>query len=281
VKPASSKKGDPAVVAIGEAVKKLGDEYRAYLKDPAKMVVRQTSDYFIISPSPDVTPDALIKAMERSLAPDARVDAYVKWQLMSGLPSIVDDKDVGKLIRLYSRAPLPGRHPGMDRQALQRALQSVGASNVSNETQVNAEFGKVLTQYAAQNAPMVNYRMALFQRMPVRPDAIAAGWEDVRQRVQLGAPAGALTDVLDSSTRSWMLTHANAQQKRLMRDLITSVWKEADNREIQPYDRVAWDERSNLLTWRNSAAASPGRLKTLIDDLLKSENNPGGGMGLN
>jgi hypothetical protein len=277
-KPVSSKKVDPSVTAINDAVKKLGDEFRAYLKDPEATPIRQTSDYFTTSPNPDVTPEVIYKTLERSLASDARVDAYVKWQLLSGLPSVVDDKDVGRIIRLYSRAPLPTRHPGMDRQPLQRALQSAGASNIANENVVNNQFSTVLNQYTAQNATIVNYRMALFQRMPVRPDAIAAGWEDVRQRVRLGAPAGALTDALDSATRSWMLGGATPSQKRAMRELITSVWKEADNREIHPYDRVAWDERGNLLTWRTSASASPGRLKTLIDDLRKSESNSGTGM---
>jgi hypothetical protein len=68
---------------IPAAITALRKEYMGFVKDP-KATLREKSDYFKENPA-EVTPDAILKALEGSITGDAALQAYVKWQLLSGV----------------------------------------------------------------------------------------------------------------------------------------------------------------------------------------------------
>jgi len=272
------KKTDPGVVAVTEAVKKLTEEYRAYLKDPESAKVRTTSNYATDNADPTVTNEIVYKALDRSIAGDVRVDAYVKWQLLSYVSGLPDDKDVPKLLNLYGRAPLPPAHPGMDRQMLQRALSQPGASQRENENAVNDEFGQVLDRYEQQIAPILGYRDSLFSKLPTRGDCAAAGWEDVRDRIKLGLKADAFAGTVAGATRSWATSDATPAQLTAMIQFLETIKRENDKTESQAYTRVVFEEKNNKLEWRARDSVGGGLFKDLTTSLREARDNPGGGL---
>src|SRR5687767_10688990 len=77
--------GGAARTAIQSAISELTKEFQASLRKSASPP-RTQSDYFTENPSDDVTPEAVAAVLARSSDGDPRLQAYVKWQLLSALP---------------------------------------------------------------------------------------------------------------------------------------------------------------------------------------------------
>src|SRR4051812_36753762 len=80
-----------ANAAVANAITVLKKEYAEHQKDPVAPV-RKTSDYFAQNADGEVTVEAILTALERRVGDDAKMDGYIKWQLLSGVKGKVDPK---------------------------------------------------------------------------------------------------------------------------------------------------------------------------------------------
>jgi hypothetical protein len=106
----------------------LNKEYEQYLRNQGTNV-REASNYFKDHPEPDLTPDAIVSALA-SRGGDPRTSAYIKWQLLSGLPddaSAIPPQPARMMLSAYRAAPLPINRPGIALQEQQRLEDGAGA----------------------------------------------------------------------------------------------------------------------------------------------------------
>jgi hypothetical protein len=76
-----------ARTAVKNAVASLNKEFEASLRKPATNSLRATCNYFADHPSKDLTADAILPALAGPGVGDGRATAYVRWQLLSGMPA--------------------------------------------------------------------------------------------------------------------------------------------------------------------------------------------------
>ena len=60
-------------------------EYQTVMKDKKGEGLREKCDYFTQNKVEGLTPELILAAIEKPSSPDPRADAYVKWQLLSGV----------------------------------------------------------------------------------------------------------------------------------------------------------------------------------------------------
>src|SRR5690242_8897685 len=75
--PPTKPTASPAQPAISALLK----EY----KDKKGEGLREKSNYFQENKTEGITPEVIVAALEKPVSPDARTEAYVKWQLLSGV----------------------------------------------------------------------------------------------------------------------------------------------------------------------------------------------------
>src|SRR5438874_7499991 len=73
-----------ANLAVAKAVGALKKEYGEHQKDPI-VPLRKECNYFVEQPDGEVSVEAIFNALDRRVGDDLASDAYVKWQLLSGI----------------------------------------------------------------------------------------------------------------------------------------------------------------------------------------------------
>src|SRR3954453_8491882 len=90
--PAATAKPGPSPVA--PAIAALVKEYQTSFKEKKGEGLREKCDYFASDKPDGVTPDVILAALDKPIpgAADSRAEAYVKWQLLSGIPGKFPDE---------------------------------------------------------------------------------------------------------------------------------------------------------------------------------------------
>src|SRR5687768_11133690 len=178
--PATTKSAPQAQTAkspsITQAITALSQEFKSNK-------LREKSDYFGKTPPTDVTPESVLQALERPIPGGAHLESYVKWQLLSGVPGKFPDDLLKRALALYRRAPYPAEHPGLDRRTLDRTVMGMQKEAMPA---ANKEFSAIIDRVHQSNAPILSYRAALFERLPVQYDSLHAGLADLHLRVTHG-----------------------------------------------------------------------------------------------
>ena len=87
--------------------------------------LRSASDYFEKSPNAEMTAEVVAAMLTRRQGSSDSMDAYIKWQLLSGLPTPISEQLLGDAVAAYRNAPALESRPGMtpdQRKVLDRAL---------------------------------------------------------------------------------------------------------------------------------------------------------------
>jgi hypothetical protein len=276
-----------AMTAAASATPKPADKDKEKAKPKPGAVdtggLRDKCDYFARGKPEGLTPEAIVAALEKPVSADARAEAYVKWQLLSGLDGKFPEELRARAINVYRRAPVPVNHPGLDHAGLQRLLQRVGITKADAEPDINSEFGDVITRYRVQIEPILEYRDELYARMPPGFETLAAGLEDIYARVSHGAPANEFWTTVSAGVRSWALTSSDSAKMRQLAgavDKLRSFVKEERNR---PCYRVMWvkEDKYTGLKWvAEQTIQNDKSMEDVVDWLDEHAKNPGGG-GLN
>ena len=265
---------DPAAAAVRAAVVTLTKEYDQYLRNAAGAAVRETSNYFKDTHDDTVTPDAVIAALQ-SRGGDPRTSAYVKWQLLSGLPNgdALDPSAAKQLLAAYRNAPAPLPRPGIAQQEQQKLDVYVQGKKESDEADIKAYLDTAVSQVARSNAPILKYRDALYQKLPKTPENFAAAMDDLVQRLKAAAEDKDLLKQLVADVREWATLES--RPPHVMIALAHAARKLADTKGPQYYQSPYWHS-SNVFAWRKTRGSvdSASALKDLAVYLEEQAAQP-------
>jgi hypothetical protein len=251
---------DPkSIAAVNAAAAALVKEAQAALSDSGaatKPKLREKSDYFGATPPADITPEAIVMALDRSQSSDARVDGYVKWQLLSGVSGKFAPELVPKALSAYRRAPEPYNHPGLNRGPLQSKLFRIGITRKESIGPLNEEFGAAIDKFNKQNQYILHYRNDMYAHLPGSDngDAMMAGLEDIFVRVRHGINSKDIWDAVSSSMQGWSVT-AEARQRNSMISALESLLATVRSDRCKPFVKVTWsdDPKTGGLHWQEEA----------------------------
>jgi hypothetical protein len=267
---------DPGAAAVRAAVVTLTKEYEQYLRNPANASAREACNYFIDHHDDAVTPDAIVAALQsRSGGGDPRLAAYVKWQLLSGLPTgdQLDETEAKQLIAAYRNAPAPLPRPGIAPQEQQKLDVYVQGKKQSDESDIKAYLETAVSQVARQNSVILKYRDGLYEKLPKTPETFAAAMDDLMQRLNAVAEDKALLKQLVKDVREWAA--AEPRPPHLLNALARAARKLADTKGPQYYQTPYWNS-SDVFAWRKGRGSvdSASALKDLAVFLEEQAAQP-------
>ncbi|HEX8915374.1 MAG TPA: hypothetical protein VF796_23680 [Humisphaera sp.] len=203
--PASAAPKPPAKAATEAAVEDLRREFLAYQKDPTANPLRRACDYFAAKPDPAVTVDAVLAAVDQRIDADARLAAYVRWQLLSGLPREVPAADASRAIEVYRRAPAPGPRFGLserEQQALDAMIPSV---KKTDDVILTSRLEAQVKVWSEQNRHLIAYRDEWYRRLPKTAATFAAAFDDAFARQNLAAGADDFAPLVIADAQQWLV----------------------------------------------------------------------------
>lgn len=273
----------PGANPVQPAVTALLKEYQEAMKKNGEGL-REKSDYYATNKPEGVTPETILAVLERPIGSDGRAEAYVKWQLLSGVEAKFSDELKPRVLRAYRAAPPPMRHPGADHANLDRTLRKLGQTNPDNEVPINTELGEAIKQYRMAIEPILSYRDELYSRLSPGYDTLAAGLSDTYDRVSRGAPATEFWKNLMASIRQWALASSDAAHMHELAAAVDKLYGFAKDDRNKPYYRVIWikTDKELGLRWQSQGAIDqdPKYIEELATWLDEHAKNPGVG-GLN
>ena len=242
--------GEAAKTAVREAVAKLNSEFDAYRRNPAAASLRTTSNYFKDNPSSDVTSEAIVTALT---APggNGRQAAYVRWQLLSGLPDPIDETTARGLLKAYRASPAPAPRPGMSRNDQQQLERIIRGKKEEQGAEVVAMLEQAISRVQQENAPIIAYRDELYRRLPKDPATFTVAMEDLKQRLAMTAEATDLAKAFAADVRDWAVTSGVSPQQ--MAQVARAARTLADMKSPQYYTSVTWSANAASLSWNKSS----------------------------
>lgn len=272
------KRAAAATKAVNAAIDALVKEYLAYEKSGGTERLRDKSDYFQTNQSPDVTPEAIVAALNRPVNANPRAAAYAKWQILSGIPGRFDDKFINTVLSAYKTDPQFTPRPGVtqkDKQRLDRLASQLKQVDVE---QAQQQFDEEVKKNEAANDPILKYRNELYARLPTRPETFVAGFQDAYARVNAGLSPDDVLKPLLGDIGTWSIeSTVTPQQLRQMTTLIDNLLKSKKNKY---YHHIQWNAGRYTVEWEARDLTWPDEsvLKDTAAELQEKLDNPGGGL---
>ena len=262
--PSRRNASDASAAAVRAAVVTLTKEHEQFLRNAANATLREESNYFKDHPDPAVTPDAIVAALQSRGGGDPRTAAYVKWQLLSGLPDgdQLDPTMAKQLLAAYRIAPQPIVRPGLSGQDQQKLDVYVQGKKESDEADLKAYLETAVSQVARQNNVILKYRDELYRKLPKSPETFAAAMEDLVQRLNTAAEDKELVKAVVKDMREWATQES--RPPHVLNALARAARKLADTKGPQYYQSPYWHS-SNVFAWRKTRGSvdSASALKDL------------------
>jgi hypothetical protein len=257
-KPAPAQSAEAkANLAVTKAVTALKKEYVEHQKDPIAPL-RKDCNYFVEQPDGEVSVEAILNALDRRVGDDLASDAYVKWQLLSGIKGKIDPKLTGRAISVYQNAPRPVIRPGTD-EAEKRQLQQMLPNHVENPDvadEYNKEWSDRVFKARQANEPVFRYRNELFEKLPPSLMTFRAGLQDAYLRVMNGYPADKFVEDIQKGIREWASDGKPAELNDLA-NLLRGLTREMTGknpRSPEYFNQVHYDGKNQKLTWEKTRA---------------------------
>ena len=263
---------DPKSIAfINKTAQELVKEAAASMKEAGPNKLHDKSDLFGETPPPEATPDAILAALEKQQSSDPRVDAYVKWQLLSGVKAAFPDELAARAVNAYRRAPEPFAHPGLERGKLTSLLYKVGMMKKDRMDEVNKGFSDSVDKITADNLYILAYRKALYARLPLTGDSVMAGLDDVSLRVRRGLDANDHWETVAGSIQSWSLS-SDARQRDAVAQSLNRLLATVKEDRSKPYTRVTWNEdpRNLGMHWEDRMGVADSKIQGLLESLKQA-----------
>ncbi|MGH7214637.1 MAG: hypothetical protein ACREIT_07735, partial [Tepidisphaeraceae bacterium] len=181
----------------------LKKDYQEGVDDPDK--ARTTSDFFTKTPNAELTPELVITALEKPIkGGSAPEQTYVKWQLVSALPSMLEDEAlVKRLVKVYEKSPKPEPRPGISPKDRQKLDRMVAGAKRDSEFELRRKYEAVLEEVRLANVPVLGFRNALFAKLPDNADAVKAGLKDAYERLITASDASSFINLVTGKARIW------------------------------------------------------------------------------
>jgi hypothetical protein len=227
---------------------------------------RNEPDYFKRTPVAVDQAD-LLKALERRISPDPRIDAYIKTQLLSGVERF-DEAHARAAISAFISAPALIPLPGLTQRELQPWAERASRATEADLEKINDAWEQERAPYIAANEPITRYRDLLRQRIAVsdalRPMLLRARLEDLSQRAAVGLEVDKELTALAGDMQAWTTTAPRAA----VAEMAGFAQEYAKRTGPTTNDKLAWNERSHRAIWRTrKAQLNANRLEKLIEAL--------------
>ncbi len=272
---------DPAKEGAKELVKEAQDALRGKKPFP-----RTASDYFTTADGEKPTEQQILGQLNRNVNGNALIDAYVKWQLLSGAPETFSAERSEEAVRALVNAPalptLPGAVPDVQRK-LQDALSKMRPEKDGNLSLDNGQLlSSVNEQLAAETARIANdskllveYRNELMKRIPTTDEKqktllMKARVEDLWQRGAAGYSVGDTFKSLGSEIRTWAAT----ADKDAIGRMHAFIGEYAARQSASVLERAEWNQNDKKVNWKyRKAGLDTKELTKLQDDLREAQKN--------
>lgn len=270
---------------LQEAIRVLTSEAEAFLKNGSSSL-REKSNYFAPG-QVSVSESELLDAMARRISRNSFVDAYVKWQLLSGLPTTISDGHLRLASRVYRSGPdlqrLPGAAP-QDQQQMKQAILTAKESDISTINQMWRERTEPVSQV---NAMVLRFRDAFSGRLPMSPETIELALADAVLRTEAGLETKKFVESLMARVRAWALEGAPPSQINRVSGLFGKLRDQAGATVLTS---VEWDEKSKKVVWKqetrrvnpkySSKSPDSDAFAAMAMELRGYARNTGGGLQL-
>ena len=257
--------------ALEAVVAELKREYAAHQKDPATVPLRQQCTWFVDHPQP-LSPAAIVSALNQPMGSDGQMVAYVKWQLLSGLPPKVEDPAVAaRLVEAYARAPQPLPRFGMAAEEKSQLDAALKDARREDDLILTSKLDQHVARVAGLNQPILAYRDGLYARLPEGFETLVAGFRDAAERTQAAAGGGVddkHAEKVVNDAQAWAQSGlAEARQLGQLAEVVAKL----RHLRSPPYYAEAKYQRTERLGWSNrtDAVYSPTKLENL-EKLLRA-----------
>jgi len=269
------KTGMPA--ALTKAIEDLQKEFADFSAKPDSVELRKAPDYFKSLPA-DTTVDDVLSVIEKNMSGSGPQVAYVKWQLMSALPTKVEGPQAARVFNAYRNAPTPLTPFTADVKVRQQLDKMIVGMKDGQETAINDQLAKRNAPIAAANAPIIAYRDSLYEHLPTNLDVLMARLQDAVSRVQAGNDPDKLLGDFESEVRTWLSVGANPQQANALMSAVREA-KKVKPMEVYTEAEFKSDNKPPGMTWKKKNINIGGAAVTKIEDTIKEYlNNPQGGL---
>lgn len=259
-------------VSLAPQIAALQKEWQANQKDPKANKLRPKPDYFKENPNAEVTPEVVVKALEGSVSGGTGAEAYVKWQLLSGVPAKFPEELVKRVVAVYHGAPELESHPGFNRRELKRAIMG---KKTHDAMELQHELSEAVGQVKDHNDVLLDYRNELFAKLPGKLEVYQAGLEDAADRAGRGLNASGIFDNVSAGLRSWAISDAKPGQVGGMIGAVRRLRDRVTREDARPYAKIGDDK--GMAKWDvGNYAIDPKKIDELIQFL---ENNAAGAAG--
>lgn len=258
---------DPLRVAILE----LQREAQAALQR-REPFPRQTSDYFAEGNSID--PQALLKVLSGRIHQNPRVDAYVKYQLLSAVKRFEGELSMPAIKAYVLGAPPMITLPGLTPQEQQKWNQKATSAKKEDVSKINKEWNDSLAPYLEANRIIETYRDEMKSKIEPTPETKGkfyhACLEDLSQR----AAAGFEMDKALTAQIKTIVTWAQMAPRAQLKDLQAGVKEYTLRKAPEMLEELVVSERTDRIYWRtHDAKLSESKLEKLIEELQKAADN--------
>ena len=252
------------------AIAALLAEYQTAIKNNKEDALRAKSDYFLKEKNSAITPEIILSELEKPIGADPRAEAYVKWQLLSGVDGKFSDALKARAIKAYRSAPMPPNHPGIDHDALQKALNRMGANKADLEVPINKELTDAIEKYRTAVKPFLAYRDEFYTRLSPGYETFLAAFFDMYSRVSRGAEALNMWKDLDKGIRAWALKSNEAARMYALSGDLANLHELVNDEKNKPYYRVMWlkDQYGDGLKWQSEGVVGNTKSMGEISDWL-------------
>jgi hypothetical protein len=195
----SEREADPLQLAVREITVEAQRALRENTPFP-----RDASTFFANAEKREgIDVDRVIDLLIHGTDRPPRVEAYVRWQLLSALPASLSAAQQARLAEAAVRAPAPIDMPGVasdERRTLDRLAQRTREAELDN---LNAEWTTRINQVREQNEVILTYRDALVQRLTDSTFALKVRLDDLWARSSAGLDVRRDADKWAAEVRTW------------------------------------------------------------------------------
>lgn len=190
---------------VEKAVAELRREFIAHAKNASSASLRTACDYF--KPDAGVSAELILPALEKTIqGADARQTAYVKWQLLSALPTVIEEESVAqRLVKVYQHAPGPSLRFGCSPREQKELDRILGGARPEDDIGLTEKLEQAVQRGTDADRPIIVFRDELYRRLAPNRDKFVAAIQDANARLLVAADKEFLAESLEKDLPAWAI----------------------------------------------------------------------------
>jgi hypothetical protein len=264
---AKAKEVDPLRAAMLE----LQREAQTALQQK-KPFPREKSDYF--QPGNPIEANALLKTLGSRINQSPRIDAYVKYQLLSAVEKFDGEQSLDALKAYVLGSPSLIALPGTTQQEQQKWTQKALTAKQDDVEAINKEWNETLAPFIEANAIIIAYRDAMKAKIEV-PDELKhkyfqAYLEDLSQRAAAGFEIDKELNAISKTIIAW----GHLAKKSQINDMLGALKEYAARKPPKFYEKLSWRAKDKEAYWTyHYAGLSVTKVEKIQAELETALNN--------